>query len=130
MLFRKWQIHSTRWRMLVTSLWKWSKPKDFILQILEVKAIPLPFSRLWMTACTHKLNTRHWHLSGKRFLHCKLNVTSMKLVISLICFSDVRDIHDVLEITIFDEDKEHKYEFLGKVILSKIFHSWILWLCF
>ena len=41
----------------------------------------------------------------------------MKLVISLICFSDVRDIHDVLEITVFDEDKEHKYEFLGKVIL-------------
>ena len=45
----------------------------------------------------------------------------MKLVISLICFSDVRDIHDVLEITVFDEDKEHKYEFLGKVILLQNF---------
>ena len=47
----------------------------------------------------------------------------MTFVVSLLCFSDVRDIHDVLEITVFDEDKEHKYEFLGKVILSTIFHS-------
>ena len=27
----------------------------------------------------------------------------------------MRDIHDVLEITVYDEDKDHKYEFLGKV---------------
>jgi len=27
----------------------------------------------------------------------------------------VKDIHDVLEITVYDEDKDHKYEFLGKV---------------
>ena len=33
-------------------------------------------------------------------------------------FSDVRDIHDILEITVYDEDKEHKYEFLGKVSLA------------
>ena len=31
--------------------------------------------------------------------------------------SDVKDIHDVLEITVFDEDKDHKYEFLGKVVI-------------
>ena len=31
------------------------------------------------------------------------------------CPSDVRDIHDILEVTIYDEDKDHKYEFLGKV---------------
>ena len=30
-------------------------------------------------------------------------------------FSHVKDIHDVLEITVYDEDKDHKYEFLGKV---------------
>ena len=29
--------------------------------------------------------------------------------------SDVQDIHDVLEVTVYDEDKDHKYEFLGKV---------------
>ena len=44
-----------------------------------------------------------------------------KLFVSLLCFSDVRDIHDVLEITVFDEDKEHKYEFLGKVIFFQNF---------
>ena len=31
------------------------------------------------------------------------------------CFSDIRDIHDVVEITVYDEDKDHKYEFLGRV---------------
>ena len=31
--------------------------------------------------------------------------------------SDVQDIHDVLEVTVYDEDKDHKYEFLGKVNL-------------
>lgn len=30
---------------------------------------------------------------------------------------DVRDIHDILEVTVFDEDKEHKYEFLGKIMV-------------
>ena len=29
--------------------------------------------------------------------------------------SNVKDIHDVLEVTVYDEDKDHKYEFLGKV---------------
>ena len=33
----------------------------------------------------------------------------------LLYFSDVKDIHDVLEVTVYDEDKDHKYEFLGKV---------------
>ena len=42
------------------------------------------------------------------------------------CRSDVRDIHDVVEVTVYDEDKDHKYEFLGKVgkehvpVLTKI----------
>ncbi len=27
----------------------------------------------------------------------------------------MKDIHDVLEVTVYDEDKDHKYEFLGKV---------------
>ena len=30
-------------------------------------------------------------------------------------FSDIRDIHDIVEITVYDEDKDHKYEFLGRV---------------
>ena len=27
----------------------------------------------------------------------------------------MKDIHDVLELTVYDEDKDHKYEFLGRV---------------
>ena len=27
----------------------------------------------------------------------------------------MKDIHDWLEVTVYDEDKDHKYEFLGKV---------------
>lgn len=30
---------------------------------------------------------------------------------------DVKDIHDILEVSIYDEDKDHKYEFLGKLSL-------------
>jgi len=30
---------------------------------------------------------------------------------------DVQDIHDVLEVTVYDEDKDHKYEFLGKIMV-------------
>ena len=32
--------------------------------------------------------------------------------------SDVQDIHDVREVTVYDEDKDHKYEFLGKVDIT------------
>ena len=40
----------------------------------------------------------------------------------IMLFSDVRDIHDFLEITVFDEDKESFWddEFLGKVIYRQI----------
>ena len=34
---------------------------------------------------------------------------------TILHFSDVKDIHDWLEVTVYDEDKDHKYEFLGKV---------------
>jgi hypothetical protein len=29
--------------------------------------------------------------------------------------SDVKDIHDVLDVSVFDEDKDHRSEFLGRV---------------
>ena len=29
----------------------------------------------------------------------------------------MKDIHDVLEVTVYDEDKDHSYEFLGKIII-------------
>ena len=33
----------------------------------------------------------------------------------LLSFSNVKDIHDWIEVTVYDEDKDHKYEFLGKL---------------
>jgi hypothetical protein len=42
----------------------------------------------------------------------------------MILFSDVRDIHDVLEVTVYDEDSAHKYEFLGKVRNSESAFFW------
>ena len=35
----------------------------------------------------------------------------------LCCCSQVRDIHAVLEVTVYDEDKDKKVEFLGKVAI-------------
>ncbi len=32
-------------------------------------------------------------------------------------FSQVKDINSVLEVTVYDEDKDHKVEFLGKVAI-------------
>lgn len=32
-------------------------------------------------------------------------------------YSNVKDIHSVLEVTVYDEDKDHKVEFLGKVAI-------------
>ena len=35
---------------------------------------------------------------------------------NVVGFSDVQDINDVLEVTVYDENKYLKYDFLGKVI--------------
>ena len=29
----------------------------------------------------------------------------------------MRDIHDVVEITVYDEDKDHKFECLGRIVI-------------
>ena len=34
---------------------------------------------------------------------------------SNLSFSNVKDVHDFLEITVYDEDANHYYEFLGKI---------------
>ena len=36
----------------------------------------------------------------------------------LYCFSDVQDINEVLEVTVLDENKFRKFDFLGKVCQS------------
>ena len=39
----------------------------------------------------------------------------MNIFYFLLSFSNVKDIHDWIEVTVYDEDKDHKYEFLGKL---------------
>lgn len=36
---------------------------------------------------------------------------------NLFSFSNVKDIHSILEVTVFDEDRDHKVEFLGKIAI-------------
>lgn len=40
---------------------------------------------------------------------------SPKMTLILVYLSNVRDIHSVLEVTVYDEDRDHKVEFLGRV---------------
>ena len=54
------------------------------------------------------LSIHKHNIEGKEFLS---DLTDTFLFKS----SDVKDIHDWLEITVYDEDKDHSYEFLGKV---------------
>lgn len=46
-----------------------------------------------------------------------------KLFIEKLSFSKVKDVHSVLEITVYDEDRDKKVEFLGKIAipLLKVF---------
>lgn len=40
----------------------------------------------------------------------------MFIMISCI-FSNVKDIHSVLDATVYDEDRDHKVEFLGRIAI-------------
>ena len=75
-----------------------------------------------MIVSKHRLSIKHWRQYGRRSFPCKNDQDCTKDY-NCFFFSDIRDIHDFLEITIYDEDKEHKYQFLGKVCFTiGIFH--------
>ena len=40
-----------------------------------------------------------------------------KILNPLSVLSNVKDIHSVLEVTVYDEDRDHKVEFLGKIAI-------------
>ena len=75
-----------------------------------------------MIGSRHTLNIKLWLLSGKKYFVCELMFSFTAYFVSLVLFSDIRDIHDIVEITVFDEDKDHKYEFLGKVLVPLLSH--------
>jgi hypothetical protein len=39
------------------------------------------------------------------------------IILDISCFSPIKDIHDVLEVTVFDEDGDKPPDFLGKVAI-------------
>lgn len=41
------------------------------------------------------------------------------------CFSPIKDIHDVLEVTVFDEDGDKPPDFLGKVAIPLLSVSYL-----
>lgn len=52
--------------------------------------------------------------------HCSGNICAFAHSSPLriiICCSRVKDIHEVLEVTVYDEDRDKKVEFLGKVAI-------------
>ena len=53
------------------------------------------------------------YLRGLRSLTC-----TGETMVALFCFgSNVKDIHSILEVTVYDEDRDKKAEFLGKVAI-------------
>ena len=48
---------------------------------------------------------------------CLIQVVPDGVTVFLLYFSHVKDIHSVLEVTVFDEDRDKKVEFLGKVAI-------------
>lgn len=47
------------------------------------------------------------------------------LCVCTFCFSPIKDIHDVLEVTVFDEDGDKPPDFLGKVAIPLLSVSYL-----
>ena len=60
----------------------------------------------------------HCLCNQQRCLLEKERVKLYNLVVqNVFCCSNVKDIHSVLEVTVYDEDRDKKVEFLGKVAI-------------
>lgn len=47
------------------------------------------------------------------------------IIPDIFCFSPIKDIHDVLEVTVFDEDGDKPPDFLGKVAIPLLSVSFL-----
>ena len=79
----------------------------------------------------HQLRSRLWNQDGIAVSLCKWQHYSSKKLFTIWC-RDVTDVHEVLEVTVYDDNRDHKYSFLGKVWprieLNNL--QWIEELCF
>ena len=76
-----------------------------------------------MNVYVQVLIIKHYHQFGINYLNCKFCLFFIKnLLFKFISFfnyfpkSKIQDIHDVLEVTVYDEDKD-RVEFLGKIAI-------------
>ena len=64
---------------------------------------------------------RLYHQNGTKCFHCKclfiyVFIELFELFILILLHSNINDIHEALEVTVYDEDKD-RVEFLGKVAI-------------
>lgn len=58
------------------------------------------------------------------YAHSSVSIYLLLFVsLSLSSFSNVKDIHSVLEVTVFDEDRDRSADFLGKVAIPLLYVS-------
>lgn len=99
-------------------LFQYSALKISKQRISAVRAIRSQFWNWWIHGYKHTPNTGHWILSGTSCSHCQyLLRVRRKLRPYVQVFSTVKDIHTCLEVTVYDEDPNNKFEFLGKVVI-------------
>ena len=106
--------------MLASWRWRSLGLADFALLTSEAPATPMwPWSLVTGTPGL-KLSTGTWTQTGTECSPCKS--------LYYICgdsndetFSDVEDITEVLEVTVFDENRRTKHDFLGKVKLTFVY---------
>ena len=68
----------------------------------------------WNAQKGHQLRPRLWNQDGIAVSLCKWQHYSGKKLFTIWC-RDVTDVHEVLEFTVYDDNRDHKYSFLGKV---------------
>ena len=97
------------------------------LQIIWVSVIHMLLWNLAISFPEPKLCTTLWILFGINISNCRIEWTFIVNFLNYVISSDIEDISDVLEITVLDENRKTKADFLGKVHLSSLVNTiWLL----
>ena len=106
--------------MIKTSRQKWSihccGTGESVAEVLNLLFTFFLVQCLNFLKCSkgHQLRPRLWNQGGIAVSLCKWQHYSSKKLFIIWC-RDVTDIHEVLEVTVFDDNRDHKYSFLCKV---------------